>query len=182
MSAPTADRSRGGSSIVVVPSDDAYVCGILIMAFDTPGEDERFANRLPSRGVSLAMKRITGSMVVCAGAGLFTAGALLFNGGGGGERPANPAPAVAAPAAPGGTAATLEIKNFEFSSITAKPGATVTIANRDDAAHTVTADKGGFNVKASGKSSASLRAPAAPGTYPFFCAIHPEMRGTLTVR
>jgi plastocyanin len=179
MSPPTADLSRGGSSIVVVPSDDAYVCGILIMAVDTPGEDDRFANRLQSRGVSLAMKRITGSMVVCAGAGLFTAGALLFNGGAGGERSANPAPAVAAP---GVTAARLEIKNFEFSSITAKPGATVTITNRDDAAHTVTADKGGFNVKASGKSSASLRAPAAPGTYAFFCAIHPEMRGTLTVR
>jgi plastocyanin len=149
------------------------------MTVDTTGSHKRFANRFGSAGVSLGMKRITGSLVVCAGASLFTAGALLLNGGG--DAADAPAPAVAAPA-PRTSSAVLEIEDFEFASLTVKPGATVSVANRDDAAHTVTADKGGFNVKANGKSTAALRAPAAPGTYAFFCAIHPQMRGTLTVR
>jgi plastocyanin len=126
------------------------------------------------------MKRITGSMIVCASAGLFTAGALLLNGGG--DTAPGQTPAVAAPAPAASGASTLEIKNFKFNAISVKPGAAVSIANRDDAAHTVTADKGGFNVKANGKATASMRAPVTPGTYAFFCAIHPEMRGTLTVR
>ncbi|MEO5840476.1 MAG: cupredoxin domain-containing protein [Acidimicrobiales bacterium] len=58
----------------------------------------------------------------------------------------------------------------------------MSIANRDDPAHTVTSEKGAFNTKANGKSTSSLRAPSAPGTYTSFCAIHPEMRGTLTVK
>jgi plastocyanin len=123
------------------------------------------------------MKRITGSLVVCVGAGLFTAGALLF---GPGDQP--PAPTATPSAAASANTATLQIDNFKFASITVKGGAVVSIANRDDATHTVTADKGAFNVKANGKSTASLRAPSAPGTYTFFCAIHPQMHGTLTVK
>src|SRR5262245_59634083 len=102
------------------------------------------------------MKRITGSLVVCAGAGLFTAGALLL---GPGEEP-TPAPAASAASAnaAASSAASLEIRNFKFSPITVKAGATVTIANRDDASHTVTADKGAFNVKANAKATSSLKA------------------------
>jgi plastocyanin len=128
------------------------------------------------------MKRITGSLVVCAGAGLFTAGALLFNQGDE-PQPRSAAPVGASPAAPAtANAATLEIRGFEFGAIAAEPGATVNVVNRDAAAHTVTADKGAFDVKAKGRASAALRAPAKQGTYAFFCAIHPEMKGTLTVR
>jgi plastocyanin len=124
------------------------------------------------------MKRMTGSLVVCVGAGLFAAGALLFG-------PGESAPQPAATPAAGATATaspTLGISGFKFASITVKPGASVSIANRDDTTHTVTADKGAFNTKANGKSTTSLRAPATSGTYTFFCAIHPEMRGTLTVK
>ena len=124
------------------------------------------------------MKRMTGSLVVCVGAGLFTAGALLFG-------PGEDAPAPSATPVPGASAATsptLGISGFKFASVTVKPGASVSIANRDGATHTVTADKGAFNTKVIGKSTTALRAPTAPGTYTFFCAIHPEMRGTLTVK
>ena len=143
---------------------------------DTPCDGDRFANRICTAGVSPFMKRMTGSLVVCVGAGVFTAGALLF---GPGEQ--TPAPS-ATPAAPASASPTLEIKGFKFAPITVKAGATVAIANRDDATHTVTAEKGAFNTKANGRSTTSLRAPSAPGTYTFFCAIHPEMRGTLTVK
>ncbi|MEO8696794.1 MAG: cupredoxin domain-containing protein [Acidimicrobiales bacterium] len=117
---------------------------------------------------------MTGSLVVCVGAGVFTAGALLF---GPGEQ--TPAPTATAPAA---TSPTLDINGFKFASITVKAGATVSITNRDDTTHTVTSEKDAFNAKANSRSTTSLRAPTTPGTYRFFCAIHPEMRGTLTVK
>ena len=148
------------------------------MRGDTPRDDERFANRTCLHYVPRFMKRMTGSLVVCVGAGVFTAGALLF--GPGEQSPApSPTPAVAAPAA---TSPTLEINGFKFASITVKAGSTVSIANRDDATHTVTSEKGAFNTKANSRSTTSFRAPTTPGTYSFFCAIHPEMRGTLTVK
>jgi len=148
------------------------------MSCDTPRTAERFANRFGRLHVTQGMKRMTGSLVVCVGAGLFTAGALLF---GPGDPPPTPS-ATPAGRVPATAASTIEINKFKFGSITVKPGAAVSIANRDDATHTVTADKGAFNAKANGKSTTSLRAPGAPGTYTFFCAIHPEMRGTLTVK
>jgi plastocyanin len=126
------------------------------------------------------MKRITGSLVVCVGAGLFTAGALLF--GPGEDAPISSATPAAGASASATASPTLGISGFKFASIAVKPGASVSIANRDDTTHTVTADKGAFNTKASAKSTTSLRAPTATGTYTFFCAIHPEMRGTLTVK
>ena len=148
------------------------------MSCDTPPRVKRFANRYARPHVSQGMKRMTGSLVVCVGAGLFTAGALLFG-------PGDPPPAPSATPAsrlPATATSTIEINKFKFGSIAVKPGAAVSIANRDDATHTVTADKGAFNAKANGKSTTPLRAPVAPGTYTFFCAIHPEMRGTLTVK
>ena len=113
------------------------------------------------RPVPRGMKRITGSLVVCVGAGLFTAGALLFDS----RRPRrrHRPPRRSVRQRPPTAARDAQIDNFKFASITVKPGAVVSIANRDDATHTVTADKGAFNAKANGKSTASLRAPAAAG-------------------
>jgi plastocyanin len=127
------------------------------------------------------MKRITGSLVVCVGAGVFTAGALFYHPTDNevAQAPAQPRAGAVAPQA---TGSTLEITGFEFGSVSAKPSAVVAVVNRDAAAHTVTADNGAFNTKANRGSPASFRAPAAAGTYSFFCAIHPEMNGTLVVR
>jgi plastocyanin len=115
------------------------------------------------------MKRITGSVVVCAAAGALTAGALFYQPG---------ASTSATPPPPG----TLQIKGFTFSAAPVRRGATVTIVNGDSVDHTVTADGGsGFNVKARGGASVAFRAPTRAGTYTFFCSIHPEMTGTLVV-
>ena len=75
----------------------------------------------------------------------------------------------------------MTIGSFAFAPATARRGGTVTVVNRDGVDHTVTATAGGFNVKARGGSSVTFRAPSRPGTYKFFCAIHPEMTGTLVV-
>ena len=64
------------------------------------------------------------------------------------------------------------------------PGQQVTIVNRDDPNHTVTADANNvFDVRVSGGgSTATFTAPTTPGTYPFHCKYHANMQGTLTVR
>jgi plastocyanin len=124
--------------------------------------------------------RITGSLVVCVAAAAFTAGALIVNA----ADDATPVSAAPAPAvAAGAASATVVIKDFAFSSATVRPGATVTVTNRDGVSHTVTADANAFNtgpLKAG--ASVTLRAPTKPGTYTFFCAIHPNMTGTLVVK
>jgi plastocyanin len=62
-------------------------------------------------------------------------------------------------------------------------GATLTVVNADADAHTVTSDTpGDFDVTVSGKSQATFIAPASPGSYPFFCAFHRYMTGTLVVK
>jgi plastocyanin len=84
----------------------------------------------------------------------------------------------------GGAAAggTLEINGFQFSAIQVAPGATVTVINRDSVPHTATARDGGFDTGSIERGGTrSFTAPAAPGSYEFFCAIHPSMTGTLTV-
>src|SRR5438105_4881976 len=122
------------------------------------------------------MKRITGSLVVCVSAGAFTAGALFYHPA---DRQVAPSPVVSSAVTPGANGTTLDISGFTFDSIIAQSGAVITIVNHDTAAHTVTADSGAFNAKVNGGSSVTFLAPTTVGTYTFFCAIHPEMHGTL---
>jgi plastocyanin len=135
------------------------------------------------------MKRITGSLVVCVAAASFTAGALLFADD---SQPtatanvatgaANAAPPVAVGAPVVGTPAVMTIADFGFSPLSVAPGATVTVTNTDGMPHTVTATGGEF---ASGLIEAGATvafvAPTQPGTYTFFCDVHPTMQGTLVV-
>lgn len=76
------------------------------------------------------------------------------------------------------------IQNFAFSpsSITVAPGTTVTWTNKDNTAHTVTADSG------TGPNSGQLMQNQTysftyqqPGTYPYHCSIHPQMKATVIV-
>jgi plastocyanin len=78
----------------------------------------------------------------------------------------------------------ITIQNFAFSParLTVAAGATVTVTNKDQVAHTLTATKGGFDTGeiAAGQSK-SFTAPNNPGTYPYICSIHQYMSGTLVV-
>ena len=135
-------------------------------------------------------RTITGSIVVIGAAAVFTAGALLYE-----PDDASPATPVT-PAAPvegrlpagarGGrtpsvVSPTLEIRDFSFSDVAVAPGAVVPVANRDGAAHTVTAVDGSFDVTVKGGNAASFTAPSQAGTYQLVCSIHPSMAGVLTV-
>jgi plastocyanin len=89
-------------------------------------------------------------------------------------------PTVSTPASP----ARITIQGFAFGApLTVRPGAEITVVNRDGAGHTVTADDGkSFNVTvAGGGGSATFTAPSAPGTYKFHCTVHPSMQGSLVV-
>jgi plastocyanin len=111
---------------------------------------------------------------------------------GGGSQAAPPAPsaAVSAPAAelacaPTGDSGTVAvtIKDFAFSpaAITATVGDIVGFTNEDGQNHTATLDEGdcGTESLATGSSGGLIFSKA--GTYPFHCAIHPNMTGTITV-
>jgi plastocyanin len=92
--------------------------------------------------------------------------------------PASSAPAGTAPAA----ADSITIQNFGFTALTVKPGATVTVTNKDAVDHTVTADSGNaFNVRVAAGGTATFTAPTKAETYAYHCAIHPSMHGTLVV-
>ena len=96
---------------------------------------------------------------------------------------------AAAPASPaaGGSApaGTVRIDNFSFNpaTLTMPSGTAVTCANHDDVPHQVASADHSFatsRVIDSGQTF-TLRLPR-PGTYRYFCPIHPRMVGTLQVR
>ncbi|MEZ5226409.1 MAG: cupredoxin domain-containing protein [Acidimicrobiales bacterium] len=143
--------------------------------------------------------RITATLAICALAGGIAAVSLF--------RPASaptaaPASAQATAEADGGhsggadhtaaddgaaatpaTGADVTIEGFAFAVAgTYAPGQTITVTNADGAPHTMTAVDGSFNSgQIDGGASVQLTLPTTPGTYEFFCAIHPSMTATITI-
>ncbi len=75
------------------------------------------------------------------------------------------------------------IKNFAFSpaEVRVRAGATVTWTNEDGVGHTVTADGGSFGSALLARGQSFSHTFATPGTYPYSCSPHPNMRGTVVV-
>jgi plastocyanin len=88
-------------------------------------------------------------------------------------------PAAAAPTAP-----TVTIGNFTFGPavLTVPKGATVTWVNGDDIPHTVMAVDKSFRSKPLDTNDRFSFTFAHPGTYAYFCSIHPQMTGKIVVR
>jgi plastocyanin len=96
-----------------------------------------------------------------------------------------PAPATktAAPAPAPSPVSIIHIKNFAFvpDKVTIHPGSAVRFVQDDDSAHTVTAtdhsyDSGNLNPKESWTHTFTTE-----GTFTYFCAYHPYMKGTVVV-
>jgi plastocyanin len=90
------------------------------------------------------------------------------------------------PAGPSGPAASgqaVAVANFAFApaALSVQTGDTVTWTNMDDVSHTVSADNNAFDSGAFGHGMTFQLTAGAPGTYTYFCQIHPFMKGTLTV-
>ncbi|VXB98437.1 Plastocyanin [Arthrobacter sp. 9AX] len=104
---------------------------------------------------------------------------------GGGSGTGTPPPGGASTSAVPAAAATITIKDFDYGEpVTVGPGAVVAVINMDSAPHTVTAEKDKvFDVDVGGSgATGTFTAPTEPGTYPYFCVYHPNMKGTLTVK
>jgi plastocyanin len=62
-----------------------------------------------------------------------------------------------------------------------EPGSTITWTNKGDEPHTVTADDGSFDSGMLNPGDSYTVAFDGQGTVTYHCAIHPEMRGSVTV-
>jgi plastocyanin len=111
---------------------------------------------------------------------------------------ASSAPSTAATAAPAATtsaAATkceettdpgdvaVSIKDFAFDTteISAKVGQVIAFTNTGAAPHTATVDDGSCTTPNIAAGSADGLVFSVAGSYPFHCAIHAQMKGTITV-
>ena len=78
----------------------------------------------------------------------------------------------------------VHIDNFVFepAELTAKVGQTVTWTNRDDDVHTVTSSSGVFGSGGLDADDTFTFTFSKPGTYDYFCKLHPLMTGTVVVQ
>jgi plastocyanin len=77
----------------------------------------------------------------------------------------------------------VKIDNFTFAPqrIVVQPGTTVTWTNADDAPHTVVSTTKLFKSSALDTTDKFSFTFATPGTYEYFCSLHPHMTGTVVV-
>lgn len=77
----------------------------------------------------------------------------------------------------------VEIVEFTYQPdpVTIEEGGKVIWTNRDSAPHTATADDGSFDTGTIETGKLKSESFKQPGSYPYFCEIHPEMRGTVEV-
>src|SRR5579864_3503180 len=75
------------------------------------------------------------------------------------------------------------IDNFTFApqKLTVKAGTTITWVNQDDIPHTVVATTLAFRSKALDTDDKFTFTFSTPGTYEYFCSLHPHMTGTIVV-
>ena len=90
--------------------------------------------------------------------------------------------ALALPAAAQAADLAVKVDNFTFApqTITVKAGTTVTWTNEDDIPHTVTSI-GHFRSKALDTGDTFSFTFTTPGTYAYFCSLHPHMQGSVVV-
>lgn len=88
--------------------------------------------------------------------------------------------------APSGEAvrsAKVEIVDFEYepAAVTIQAGGKVTWLNQDAEEHTATFDDGSFSTGDLAEGKLKSESFKTPGTYSYFCEIHPDMKGTVEV-
>ena len=79
---------------------------------------------------------------------------------------------------------TIEIKDFAFNpqTITVRSGEKITWTNRDEEPHTIVSVEKQFKKSSALDTDQTFTITAgAPGTYTYFCSVHPKMTGTIIV-
>ena len=94
------------------------------------------------------------------------------------------ASSTASPSAHAASSPTVVIRSFKYQPkvITVSRGTTVTFANHDNTNHTVTADRGAFNLGNFNRGQSHRFRFTRAGTYKYHCTYHPFMHGTVVVR
>ncbi len=78
----------------------------------------------------------------------------------------------------------IEIKDFAFNpqTLTVKSGEKITWINRDEEPHTIVSVEKQFKKSTALDTDQEFTITAgAPGTYSYFCSVHPKMTGTIVV-
>lgn len=100
---------------------------------------------------------------------------------------------LAAPGAPAGAAqpgnpllpaaVTIHIKDFKYNPtpVSIHVGDRVTFVNDDDEAHTATSDDKSFDSEGLDSGATWQHVFSKPGTFHYFCELHPYMKATLVV-
>jgi amicyanin len=80
-------------------------------------------------------------------------------------------------------AGAVSIDNFTFNpqKLTVKVGTTVTWTNKDDIPHAIAAVGKEFKSKVLDTDNSFSFAFTTPGSYDYFCSLHPHMTGTIVV-
>ena len=81
-------------------------------------------------------------------------------------------------------ATTVTIDNFVFSPMTMEVhrGATITWVNKDDIPHVVASTTGKFKSRAIDTDGTFVFTFTEPGTYEYYCSVHPKMVGKIVVK
>ena len=89
----------------------------------------------------------------------------------------------AAPAQAADADAEVQIDQFAFAPqrVTVKAGTTVTWINDDDIPHTIASSSKSFKSNALDTKDKFSFTFTTPGTYEYFCSLHPHMTGTIVV-
>ena len=85
---------------------------------------------------------------------------------------------------PSAASAAVKIDNFVFGpqTITVPVGTTVTWTNKDDIPHTAVSTDGVFKSKVMDTDETFSYKFTKPGTYSYFCSVHPKMTGKVVVQ
>jgi amicyanin len=77
----------------------------------------------------------------------------------------------------------VKIDNFSFvpETMTVKAGQTVTWVNNDDVPHTVVSTTKTFSSRVLDTDDKYTQRFAVPGTYEYYCSVHPHMKGKVIV-
>jgi plastocyanin len=98
---------------------------------------------------------------------------------------ASPPASAASTAGPKAQAQQIEIRNFAFApkSLTVRAGTRVVWTNRDEEPHVITS-AGSLFASSKGLDTSDSYAVtfSKPGTYAYYCSIHPMMVGTIIVQ
>ena len=111
---------------------------------------------------------------------LAVVGTLAAGCGGGGSSAGGGGPTSTAGGQGGANAVTIDNLAFSPATLNLKTGQQVTWTNKQDIAHTVTADGGAFDHQMPPGATFSFTFDKA-GSFPYHCTIHPSMTATIQV-